>query len=147
MSRTISWIHGPMFVASAIVTYGRQGRQKQQFLQCMETFRSLIKSHVVVETFVRALFSLAVAAKILTIQDATIHHDSICQGRRTLRNVRDVETTVVIDQHLAMEDRAGAVGDHLARKYDEMVMFNQYVDIDQHDETIHEKKTDSSSDA
>ncbi|KAJ8606897.1 hypothetical protein MRB53_040650 [Persea americana] len=129
-SRTISWIHGPLYVATAIIYHEREESQRMSFLACMEAFKSLLESHAVVEVFVKGLYGMAVGCGILSAGQAQRHMRSICAIRDKTLLARPLKSSVIIDQELAMKDPAYATGDDLAVKYEEVVMFDGYVDLD-----------------
>lgn len=67
----------------------------------------------------KALFSMAVSASVFDVQQAVAHIGILTEGG--MRGGAS-KTGFVIDQDVAMEQRAEAVGDELIRKLDEMVL-------------------------
>lgn len=130
-SHTIAWIHGPLYVASSIISYEHQRSQRSSLTLCMQAFSKLLDSHAVVSSFVKGLYGMAVEAGVLTATEARDQWDNISTQRSIPHRLGHSETSVVIDQDLAMEDRAAAVGDKLAEAFDELMLFEDYVDLDQ----------------
>lgn len=120
-AHTISWVHGPLYIAPTVLRYGKPEERASDFLACMLACAPLIASHNILEGAVKALFSVAVGAGVFTVQQAVAHIDVLMAARE--QRLSDVlRTGFVIDQDLAMESRAPAVGDALIQKFDEMVL-------------------------
>lgn len=121
-SHTISWVHGPLYVAPAILHYDRSDGWQLAFLSFIEACSDLLQAHRMMEGLVRALLGMAVHAGVFSTPDAAEYLDdlhSVCAAKASCASMP--ETGFVVDQDLAMEDRAGAVGDVLAQRFDEML--------------------------
>lgn len=120
-AHTISWVHGPLYIAPTVLRYGKHEQRASEFLACMLACAPLIASHNILEGAVKALFSLAVSAGVFSVQQAMAHID-VLMAAREKRLSDALGTGFVIDQDLAMESRAPALGDALIQKLDEMVL-------------------------
>lgn len=127
-SRTIAWIHGPLYVASAIINYENAASRSSSFVACMEAFHPLLESHAIVETFVKGLYSMAVQAGVLSVVEAGRLIRAFLERKKSVAVVvESLETSVVLDQELAMDDPIAAIGDRLAQALDDMLLFENYV--------------------
>lgn len=119
---TVSWVHGPLYVAPAILRYEKPETRRESFIRCMQTCTGLVESHPVLDGFVRALFGMAVAAEVFSSVEAVEHYSHFrVKGEENGRGTR-AETGFVVDQDLATENHDSAVGDVLAKKFDEMMV-------------------------
>lgn len=116
---TISWVHGPLYIAPTILRYDKSPNRASEFLACMLACAPLIASHKILEGAVKALFSVAVSAGVFNVQQAMAHIGLLTEG--CISNA-GTKTGFVIDQDAAMESRDMAVGDVLIRRLDEMVL-------------------------
>lgn len=123
-AHTISWVHGPLYIAPTILRYDKSEKGASDFLACMNACAPLIESHVVMDGAVKALFSVAVSAGVFDVQTAMAHINALTAKRATERVFPETKTGFVIDQDLAMESRDPAVGDSLIQKFDEMAIFD-----------------------
>jgi len=120
-AHTISWVHGPLYIAPTILRYDKTQNRASEFLACMLACAPLLASHNILEGAVKALFSVAVSAGVFSVQQA-MAHITILTAAREKRLTGSLKTGFVIDQDLAMESRVPAVGDALIQKLDEMVL-------------------------
>lgn len=118
---TISWVHGPLYVAPAILHYERREGWQADFFSYIEATSDLLKSHQVMEGFLRALLGMAVFAEMLSMAQATEYLDSLKATRDEGYHGGVTETGFVIDHDLAVESRDAAVGDALVQRFDEML--------------------------
>lgn len=123
-SHTISWVHGPLYIAPSILRYEKAEMKAASFLACMQACAPLIDSHIIMEGAVKALFSMAVGTGVFDIAQAMEHLARLTATRAEERMFRSLNTGFVIDQDLAMESRAPAIGDTLIQKFDEMMLFD-----------------------
>ena len=119
---TISWVHGPLYIAPTILRYDKSSNRAFEFLACMLACAPLIASHKILEGAVKALFSVAVSAGVFDVQQAMAHIGLLTEGREGRLPNEGMRTGFVIDQDAAMESRGTAVGDVLIRNLDEMVL-------------------------
>lgn len=123
-AHTISWVHGPLYIAPTILRYDKSETRASDFLACMHACAPLIESHVIMDGAVKALFSVAVTAGVFDVQQAMAHINALTAKRATERMFLQMKTGFVVDQDLAMESREPAVGDSLIQKLDEMAIFD-----------------------
>ena len=121
-AHTISWVHGPLYIAPTILRYDKTTNCAFEFLACMLACAPLIASHRILEGAVKALFSVAVSAGVFDVQQAIAHIGLLTEGRKGRLPSGGMKTGFVIDQDAAMESRGTAVGDVLIRNLDEMVL-------------------------
>jgi len=120
---TISWVHGPLYIAPTILRYDKLPNRASEFLACMLACMPLIASHKILEGVVKALFSVAVREGVFDVRQAVAHIGILIEGREgRLSAAGGTQTGFVIDQDAAVESRDGAVGDVLIRRLDEMVL-------------------------
>ena len=121
-AHTISWVHGPLYIAPTILRYDKTPNCAFEFLACMLACAPLIASHRILEGAVKALFSVAVSAGVFDVQQAMAHIGLLTEGREGRLPSGGLKTGFVIDQDAAMESRRTAVGDVLIQRLDEMVL-------------------------
>jgi hypothetical protein len=130
-SHTISWIHGPLYVAPVILHYERREDREADFLSCIKACLGLFQSHQVVEGIVRAVLGMAVTEGALSMALAK----ECLDGLRAMRDDRQTfgipETGFIVDQDLAVESRDAAVGETLAQRFDEMLFLEELNPIEQ----------------
>jgi hypothetical protein len=127
---TISWVHGPLYAAPAILRYERRGDWKAEFLSCIDACSGLLQSHQVMEGFLKALFGMAVSAGTFSTAQAKQRLNSSLAGRLNCRPSEAPETGFIIDQDLSMESRDAAVGGVLAQRFDEMLLLEDIFDVE-----------------
>lgn len=123
-SHTISWVHGPLYIAPTILRYERAEMKAASFLACIQACAPLIESHIIMEGAVKALISMAVSMGVFDMAQAMQHLAGLTAVKAEERMFRSLNTGFVIDQDLAMESRVPAVGDSLIQKFDEMMLFD-----------------------
>lgn len=128
-SHTISWVHGPLYVAPAILHYERREGWQSEFFSSIEACSDLLQSHQVMEGFLRALLGMAVFAEMLSVAQATEYLDSLRATRDAGHHFGIPETGFVIDQDLAVESRNAAVGDALVQRFDEMLFSEDPIEL------------------
>lgn len=120
-SHSISWFHGPLYVAPAILHYDRSQNWKSRFLFCIEACADLLQAHSALEGFVRALLYMAVDAGVFGLSEATACLDDLHTLQKESHHVALTEAGFVVDQNLAVEDHTTAIVDVLAQKFDKML--------------------------
>lgn len=118
-SHTVSWVHGPLYVAPAMIRYERREGWQMDILHCIEACTGLLQSHSVMEGFLRAILGMAVSAGAFSMAQARECLDNLLARRQGTFDI--LETRFVVDQDLSMESRDAAVGDVLAQRFDEML--------------------------
>lgn len=114
-AHTISWVHGPIYIAPTILRYDGTPKYACKFLACMLACVPLIASHKIMEDAVKARFSVAVGAGVFNAQQAMVHIGLLTEGREKWHLADEgMKTRFVIDQDAAREV--------LIRKLDEMVL-------------------------
>lgn len=87
----------------------------------MEAFSDLLQAHQMMEALIRALLGMAVVADVFSTDDAIEYLDYLHSKRGDVSHTGIPETGFVVDQDLATEDRATAVGDVLAQRFNELL--------------------------
>lgn len=128
-SHTISWVHGPLYVAPAILHYDRSEGWETKFLHCIEACSDLMQSHKALEGFLRALLGMAVVAGAFTVAQATAYLSSLQAVREGDDSSEVPDTGFIVDQNLAMESRVEGVGHTLAQRFDEMLFWEDPFDF------------------
>ncbi|KAF2723687.1 hypothetical protein K431DRAFT_325169 [Polychaeton citri CBS 116435] len=129
-SHTISWVHGPLYVAPAILHYQKRESWKIEFLPYLSACSDLFQAHKVMEGFLKALLGMAVFAGAISMMQANEFLENLRAKRQDRRTFEVLETGFVVDQDLAMETRAAAIGDVLAQRFDEMLFFEDVLDTE-----------------
>lgn len=120
-SLTISWVHGPLYVAPTVLRYDRSEGWQANFLASIETTADLLQAHQMMEGLVRALLGMAVKVGVFSTADATEYLDDLHDVYTATSHTRLSELGFVVDQDLALEDRKEATGDQLAHRFNEML--------------------------
>jgi hypothetical protein len=94
---TISWVHGPLYIAPTILRYDKSPNRASDFLACMLACTPLIASHKILEGAVKALFSVAVSAGVFDVQLAMAHIGILTEGRGGRLAAGGMQTGFVID--------------------------------------------------
>lgn len=118
---TISWVHGPLYVAPAILRYDRSDGWQANFLSAIEATADLLQAHQMMEGVVRALLGMAIDVGVFSTADATEYLDDLHNVYAATSHHRLPELGFIVDQDLAMEDRSAATGSTLADRFDEML--------------------------
>lgn len=126
-SRTISWVHGPMFVVEAIIYHQRGPNQVSDFWLCMSAFSSLLESHPVVMTMVTALFNLAMDKGLITYPQITAQRGLLLPSQDSTHTHETFKTEVIIDQDLALNNRGAASASSLATLLNDKFLFDDFV--------------------
>lgn len=121
-SFTTSWVHGPLYVAPAILHYDRSEEWQVNFLCFIEACSDLLRAHQMMEGVLRALLGMAVTAGAFSSANAADYLDDLHSqlsgpGFFTTQS----QVGFVVDQDLAVEDRPAAAGDILAQRFDEIL--------------------------
>lgn len=122
---TVSWIHGPLYVAPGILRYENNETKKTSFICCMHTLAGLIESHPTLKGFLKALLGMAVSAKVFTVSEAMEYYKVFTTSSERYQDAAVVETGFVVDQDLAIDRQELAVGDALAAKFDDLFIAGQ----------------------
>ena len=118
---TTSWVHGPLYVAPAILRYDRSEGWQGSFLSSIEAIAHLLQAHQMIEGIVRALLGMAIAVGLFSKAEAIEYLDGLHDMYAATSHSRLSELGFIVDQDLAMEDRGAATGSTLADRFDEML--------------------------
>ena len=130
-SHTISWVHGPLYVAPAILHYERREGWEADFLFYIDACSDLLRSHQVMEAFLRALLGMAIAAGALSVPQSTEYLDQLRLMREQNQQSFGIpDIGFVVDQDLALESRDAAVGDALVQRFDEMLFEEEPIGLE-----------------
>lgn len=120
-SHTISWVHGPLYVAPAILHYDRSEGWQSEFLYYIEVCVDLLHSHAVLDGFVRALLGMAVDTGVFSLNEATLYLEDLYALSNKRSRSADLEAGFIVDQDLAVEDHTIATVDAVAQRFNEML--------------------------
>lgn len=121
-SHTISWVHGPLYTATAVLRYEQREKRAANFLYCMRSCHGLLQSHTVMKGMMKALFSMAIEAGVFAVHQANEVLDGFKSHSSDEQRPHSYNAGFVVDHDASMENRDDAVADILINKFDEMVL-------------------------
>lgn len=78
---TVAWVHGPMYLAPAILRYDRDSGWETRFFRSIEACRDLLRAHAALEAFLRAILGMAIAAGLFSVTETVDHLDDLTTER------------------------------------------------------------------
>lgn len=125
---TVFWHTGCLFLANYAIRSNEPKEARSRDLRlALNGYRSLYPRYPVTLLIVKGLLTMAAAAQLTTTQDAYEYIRELrARGPNTASLDPPTEACFMVDLDTALVDQTSAHIDHLAQRFDDMVMFDEF---------------------
>jgi hypothetical protein len=122
-----------MYTSNAVIKDKRDPDRRFYFMACIKSYSNMYTCFDVIESVVQGLLAMGMTNGLIGLVEANrlileLQAKRPHLGPETKSALRRVKGSFIIDRDLALRDKTAATVDTMVDKFEEITLFNQFID-------------------